>query len=119
MDKKLTAERGERFHAWTVLGPAKMKPFWVCQCDCGTIREMRTPWRMNGPKSCGCKRKNWRKMTQQEREDSAAYRAGVRVHFHRGDQMACGLALHQAPQFSMDAALVTCKNCIAKVRREK
>lgn len=49
---------GQRFGRWTVLekAPSKNKAvYWVCQCDCGTIKEVKAASLRNGDsKSCGC-----------------------------------------------------------------
>lgn len=51
--------QGQRFGKLLVLekGPTKNKKvYWVCQCDCGTIVEVRgdSLTKINGTKSCGC-----------------------------------------------------------------
>ena len=49
---------GERFGRWTVLEPAQSKgyvKYWKCQCDCGTIRNVRQMSLRSGKStSCGC-----------------------------------------------------------------
>lgn len=54
---------GKRFGRWTVLGETviKIKPdghhrrYWVCRCDCGTVREVYQRALKNGKTvSCGC-----------------------------------------------------------------
>ena len=57
---------GERFGRWTVLEPAQSKgyvKYWKCQCDCGTIRNVRqmslrsgiseTPFVFHMTENCG------------------------------------------------------------------
>lgn len=52
--------KGMKFGRWTVLcldeTPHKGKAcYWVCQCECGTIRSVRGDGLVNGTsKSCGC-----------------------------------------------------------------
>lgn len=61
---KLIDLTGQRFGKWTVLrlgemhpvgSKGKMRHFWVCQCDCGTIREVSGD-NLRGGQSlcCGC-----------------------------------------------------------------
>ena len=49
---------GQRFGNWTVIGQAESKKrltIWLCQCDCGTRRNVRTTHLRDGrSKSCGC-----------------------------------------------------------------
>lgn len=49
---------GQRFGRWTVLryaGSHNGAAFWECQCDCGTIRNVRASCLRSGEsKSCGC-----------------------------------------------------------------
>jgi hypothetical protein len=50
---------GKRFGRWLVLGDCKaQKPgqyYWLCQCDCGTKKQVREFYLLNGAsKSCGC-----------------------------------------------------------------
>lgn len=48
---------GIRFGKWTVIGKAqsrKDKAYWICQCDCGTMREVQSTSLVNGKsESCG------------------------------------------------------------------
>lgn len=64
--RKITSERslidltGQRFGHWTVLKQAEKHNtdthvFWVCQCDCGNIKEVNgKSLRIGASKSCGC-----------------------------------------------------------------
>lgn len=58
---KLIDLTGQRFGRWTVLkrGQTRNKMvYWVCQCDCGTIREVKgNSLRRGQSKSCGCLQK--------------------------------------------------------------
>jgi hypothetical protein len=49
---------GERFNRLTVIGSALSRngrTYWLCKCDCGTIKEVRVDHLRNGKtKSCGC-----------------------------------------------------------------
>lgn len=49
---------GQRFGRWTVLkcvGSTKQGTVWLCQCDCGTVREVTSKsLRGNVSNSCGC-----------------------------------------------------------------
>lgn len=52
---------GHTFGKWTVLekGEKKTRQKWVCQCECGTIRQVEgTTLRTGRSTSCGC---NWQK----------------------------------------------------------
>ena len=50
-------EAGQRFGHWTVLQEADQKGgYWLCKCDCGTIKEvLGVSLRRGLTKSCGCK----------------------------------------------------------------
>ena len=52
---------GQRFGRWTVLSVDKSKKgrtFYICKCDCGTIKSVCRSILKNGQsKSCGCLRK--------------------------------------------------------------
>ena len=52
---------GQKIGRWTVLEKApsrNRKVFWKCQCDCGTIREVKSQILLSGEsKSCGCYQK--------------------------------------------------------------
>jgi hypothetical protein len=61
---------GQRFNHWTVVerdrsgaGRSGTQAVWLCDCDCGTRRTVSS-WRLrNGwSKSCGCFRRNWKKL---------------------------------------------------------
>lgn len=50
---------GERFGRWTVIAyghtSEKRVAYWLCRCDCGAVREVRTSSLTSGrSKSCGC-----------------------------------------------------------------
>ena len=47
---------GDKFNRWKVLKKDKNKStFWICQCDCGTIRSIKaTALYLETSKSCGC-----------------------------------------------------------------
>ena len=53
---------GKQFHRWRVLSYAgkkarhnRMRPFWTCICDCGTIRDViEIHLKQGRSKSCGC-----------------------------------------------------------------
>ena len=53
---------GQRFGSWTVLSEAPARSYgnvtmWLCQCDCGTIREVNGQLLRDGrSKSCGCRK---------------------------------------------------------------
>ena len=51
-------EIGKRFGLLTVLSPSDLrKGYWVCQCDCGTVKEYHSSnLRSGGTQSCGCMR---------------------------------------------------------------
>jgi hypothetical protein len=34
-----------------------VKSFWICYCDCGSLKEVTASALMNGQSSCGCIRK--------------------------------------------------------------
>lgn len=57
---------GQRFGRWVVIGRGhdrqepngKWKPYWVCKCDCGNVREVdQHTLRRGGSSSCGCLQK--------------------------------------------------------------
>lgn len=49
---------GQKFNHWTVLKfdkKYKGRYYWLCKCDCGTIRSVEVrKLKYNGSKSCGC-----------------------------------------------------------------
>ena len=49
---------GKKFNRWTVLKKVESKGgsvYWLCQCECGTIKEVRGQHLKSGAsKSCGC-----------------------------------------------------------------
>lgn len=51
-------EIGEKYNYWTIIGEAPTKnkhKYWLCQCECGTIRPvLGTDLKNNKSKSCGC-----------------------------------------------------------------
>ena len=56
---------GQKFNRWTVIGTAPPRyknhtAFWLCQCECGTIREVKQQDLKSGhSKSCGCYKKDF------------------------------------------------------------
>jgi len=70
---------GNRFNKWVVLEKGNTKYngkalFYVCQCDCGTVKEVRAQSLKNGTSSnCGCIRKEIvRKMGLSRRKEGSA-----------------------------------------------
>lgn len=51
---------GKRFSRWFILSGAGITGgsyYWLCQCDCGTIKKVQSTYLRNGEsKSCGCLR---------------------------------------------------------------
>jgi hypothetical protein len=51
---------GQKFKSWTVIEFSHSEngyAVWVCKCECGTIKNMRTTYlKGTGAESCGCKR---------------------------------------------------------------
>lgn len=44
-----------KFGRWSIIGSAKRKYFVLCQCDCGTVREVKKSNLLRGhTQSCGC-----------------------------------------------------------------
>ena len=59
MSKRAPLEIGFRIGKWTVIGnsPPKGPTIHQCQCDCGTMRQIRAATlRIGATKSCGCTR---------------------------------------------------------------
>lgn len=53
---------GERFGSLVVLSFAEIRSgaYWVCRCDCGSLKEVRAAHLISGEiSSCGCKRKQY------------------------------------------------------------
>lgn len=59
---------GDKVNFWTILSPAEARyyginknslvRYWLCKCDCGTVREVSYQALVNGKsKSCGCQRR--------------------------------------------------------------
>ena len=61
MNKNIKDLTGKKFGKLTVLGLAKetsRKTFWVCQCECGNCKTVRSDSLQDGTtKSCGCLKK--------------------------------------------------------------
>ena len=59
--KKINNLLGMKFGRWTVLERAKNRygnAYWVCKCDCGTVKEVCGSFLVTGKsKSCGCLKK--------------------------------------------------------------
>lgn len=60
MTKKIVIQAGERYGRYTLVERAasrKGATYWVCQCDCGTVKEVQLSHLRNGTtQSCGCYR---------------------------------------------------------------
>ena len=71
---------GDKFGEWTLLRPSSDKRKWVCQCSCGTIKEVRTDTLKNGgSRCCGCKTKAYQsqsKLKQGSKHDLAGMKFG-------------------------------------------
>ena len=58
--KKIELQIGEKYNYWTILALSdfvskKGERYYKCQCNCGTIRDVRAYHLKNGKsKSCGC-----------------------------------------------------------------
>lgn len=52
--KKYNPKIGDRFGRWTLIG--KTESFWICQCDCGTIKNKEKIYSLirGNSISCGC-----------------------------------------------------------------
>jgi hypothetical protein len=51
---------GQRFGYWVVLSDGDKSGFWLCQCQCGTIKPVAIAVLVPGrSKSCGCRGKDW------------------------------------------------------------
>lgn len=49
---------GQRFGRWVVIERGERKSYWLCRCDCGTIKEVYGGSLKNGHSpSCGCKKR--------------------------------------------------------------
>jgi hypothetical protein len=52
---------GKKFGKWTVLSQAGVNPrgyrTWICQCECGTVKEISTVVLKNNASGCGCGRR--------------------------------------------------------------
>lgn len=54
---------GAKHGRWTVIRKSEKKmgtrsPYWVCKCDCGTVRHVQGKFLRNGHStSCGCRAK--------------------------------------------------------------
>lgn len=71
MKQKWIDLTGQKFGRWTALErivkPGKRENYWLCQCECGTIKEVMGRNLRNGrSKSCGCYKKevDGERMTQ-------------------------------------------------------
>lgn len=59
MPKKATDLTGQRFGSWTVIKRGKNvkgRVYWICECDCGTVRSVFGDSLKSGKStSCGCR----------------------------------------------------------------
>lgn len=47
---------GNRYNRFIVIGKDDKKYYWICKCDCGTVKSVRSDHLKSGAtKSCGCK----------------------------------------------------------------
>lgn len=57
---KLIDLTGQKFYKWTVINRDETKKgtaYWICQCDCGTIKSVcGSSLRSGASKSCGCEK---------------------------------------------------------------
>lgn len=55
LDRVPLPEKGTQFNYWTFLKEGTKTGYWLCQCQCGTIKEVRNLNIRNGTSlSCGC-----------------------------------------------------------------
>ena len=58
MSHPLTDITGEKFNRWLVIERVDNRgktPYWLCECECGTLKEVRGSHLRHGKsKSCGC-----------------------------------------------------------------
>ena len=95
---------GQKFNRWRVIERVENRgktPYWLCQCECGTIKEVRGKSLRHGySKSCGCllsdfnkshtthgKTKSreyicWKGMKSRCKRDPHYLREGIKVHPH-------------------------------------
>ena len=69
---------GKRFGRLVVVKKAERKYYWICECNCGTRKEIRGYDLLNGQtKSCGClnKEKLLRKVTTHGMTSTATYKS--------------------------------------------
>lgn len=43
---------GKRFGHWTVIGKSEKQGYWLCKCDCGTTRDVRSDTLNQGKSTC-------------------------------------------------------------------
>jgi hypothetical protein len=66
MSKKMIDIVGQKFNKWLVVEfhcyvPMTGVTFWLCQCECGTVRSVRQgALKIGSSKSCGCSRRGLR-----------------------------------------------------------
>ena len=104
MGRKLIDLTGQKFNRWRVIERVEnrgKKPYWLCECECGNIKEVRGAHLRNGThKSCGCilgefnktrathrmtKSREyicWRGMRSRCKRDPHYLREGIKVHPH-------------------------------------
>lgn len=64
MNKRIKDLSGMKFGKLSVIGIGKQnrKTYWICECECGNIKEVRSDSLKNGSvKSCGCLKKEFDK----------------------------------------------------------
>lgn len=80
---------GKKFNRWTVLSlhpeRIKNKIYWLCRCDCGTIRIVERQGLTSGTsKSCGCYAREVCSQKQRIKSDIVGQRFGTLLVLRRG-----------------------------------
>lgn len=78
MPRKPSISPGLRFGKWTVLCRGKKSRYWLCECDCGTRREVHTSTLVAGKSaSCGCFKRRGRNLKKYRGHSNEGSKAHV------------------------------------------
>lgn len=92
--KTIKLTQGQQFGRWTVLSRAatrlmggKSVSYWICQCKCGTLKEVKQSGLLaNETRSCGCLQ---RESASRQFKDITGQRFGRLIVIQRSERKSC------------------------------
>ena len=113
---------GRQFDQWTVLRRAERPGYWVCQCACGTVREIKHKNLTQGySKSCGCLRHKVKDYTGQKRGGMTAIEPTGEMINKSPEYIwrcQCGFEVKLPANTVLPSKDRLCPRCVAKKRQE-